>query len=118
MTIIRVRLCEADREQYGGGEPLPEELTVDVEQLLDLPASELEALDRDLTMPIAVFVDAMESWTLNVSQLRRVAAWLAVRNAGRTVPYAEFEPRLLRAEFSREATSNPPAGPSEGSSGA
>lgn len=115
MTIIRVRLCEYDRNRYGDEEPLPEELTVDVDELLDLPAGELEALDRDLNMPIAAFVDGLRTWSLNLAQLRRVAAWLALRQHGTTVAYEEFQPRLMRAEMVREA-GRPPAGTSEGSS--
>lgn len=116
MTTIRVRLCEHDRNRYGDEEPLPDELTVDVDALLDLPAGELEDLDRDLQMPVAAFADGLRTWSLNMAQLRRVAAWLALRQHGHSVPYGEFQPRLLRAEFVREA-GHPPAGTSEGSSG-
>lgn len=113
MTIIRVRLCETDRKEYGvDGELLPEQLSVSVDELLDLPAGEVEQLDRDLGMPIALFVDAMQSWSLGVAQLRRVMAWLAVRQSGRTVAYGDFQPKILRARFTREAADNPPAGPS------
>lgn len=115
MTVIRVRLCDADRKQYGGDEELPEELTLDVDELLDLPAGELEAIDRELQMPIALFVDAMQARSFGMAQLRRVTAWLAVRREGRTVTYDDFQPKVLRATFTREAA-NPPAGPSEASS--
>jgi hypothetical protein len=116
MTVIRVRLCEQDRKTYGvDGDLLPDELTLDVDELLDLPAGELEALDRDLNMPIAAFIDGLRAWSLNMAQIRRVAAWLALRQHGRSVPYEEFQPRVLRGEFTRE-TDHPPAGTSEDSS--
>jgi len=117
VTTIRVWLCEADRDQYGGDEGrLPEELAVDLEALKDLAAGELEQLDRSLGVPVALFLEPMETWAIDGAQLRRVVAWLAVHLAGRTVSYADFQPRLLRATFTREVDERPPAGPSESSS--
>lgn len=117
MTIIRVRLCEADRKEYGiSGEPLPEEMTLDVEGLKDLRAKELVALDRALGLPVKLFIGPMQSMALDVAELAYVVAFLVVHQAGSLVPAAEFDPRLNRAEFAREAMGNPPDGTSEPSS--
>lgn len=117
MTLIRVRLCAEDRKEYGGDAgPLPEELTLDVEALKDLTAGELEDVDRALGLPLAAFVQPLETWGLGPAQLRRVASWLAARQAGITIEFEEWQPRLLRAELTREASAVPPAGTSERSS--
>ncbi|MFI2577696.1 hypothetical protein ACH5AJ_36485 [Streptomyces rochei] len=117
MTIIRVRLCETDRVDYGiDGEPLPDVLTVDLEALKDITAAELEGLDRALNTPLALFLEPLERWDLRTAQVGRVAAWLAVHQYGSKVPFDDFQPRLLRARFDREVQADPPAGPSEYSS--
>ncbi|MFE7868849.1 hypothetical protein ACFUYE_00655 [Micromonospora humida] len=118
MTTIRVRLCETDRVDYGtDGESLPEVLTVDLEALKDLTASELEGIDRALNTPLALFLEPLERWDLRTAQVGRVAAWLAIHQHGSGVSFDDFQPRLLRARFDREVQAdNPPAGPSEYSS--
>ncbi|OKI47309.1 hypothetical protein [Micromonospora sp. CB01531] len=117
MTIIRVRLCEADRKEYGiDGEPLPEEMTLDVEGLVDLRARELVALDRALGMPVKLFFEPLLTWSLNVAEVAQVAAFLAAHQAGSPVKFDDFDPRLGRAELVREASDAPLAGASERSS--
>ena len=120
MTIIRVRLCELDRKEHGvDGELLPEELTVDLEALKDLPAGDLEAIDLAIGVPLVAFLRPLETGQLSSAQVRWVAAWLAVREAtGRTEAMKDFQPRLLRATFAREVDEQlPPAtGASETSS--
>lgn len=111
MTIIRVRLCDSDREQYG----VDADLTVDTETLKDLTADELVAIEEEMELPLAVFVEQFESGPLSVSRTRQVAAWLAVKQAGVDVRYGGFKPRLLRAVIEREATL-PNGGASESSS--
>lgn len=118
MTIIRVRLGEMDRKEYGrDGELLPDVLPVDLERLKDLTAAELETIDRALDTPLALFIEPMEKWSLTPAQLCRVVAWLAVHLHGSPASFADFQPRLLRAVFEREVPAdNPPAGTSESSS--
>ena len=118
MTIVRVRLGDTDRKEYGvDGDLLPEVCTLDVERLKDMTAAELEAVDRVLDAPLALFIDPMERWDLRAAQVGRVVAWLAARESGCPTPFADFQPRLLRAVFEREVPAdNPPAGTSESSS--
>jgi len=117
VTIIRVRLCETDRKEYGvDGDPLPEEMTLDVEGLKDLRARELVALDRALGLPVKLFVGPMQSMALDVAEVAHVVAFLVVHQAGSPVKFTDFDPRLNRAEFVREAMDNPPGGTSEPSS--
>jgi hypothetical protein len=115
VTKIRVQLCEEDRKEYGSEEgPLPEVMTLDLETLKDLRASELDAIDRALGVPLALFLEPLESWELKRAQVTKVAAWLAARGEGGVAPFADFDPRLLRATFVREDEASPPAGPEGG----
>lgn len=113
MTIVRVRLADEDRKQYGGDEGLlPAELVFDVEWLKDLPAGELDELEREMDLALASLLPQVEDKMPRAAFARRAVAFLAVRQAGNRVSYDDFQPRLLRAEFVQEDTGNPPAGPS------
>ena len=112
MTAILVRLDVEDRKRYGGDEPLPERLVCDTEWLKDLPAGELDELERETDLVFASLVPVIEGQVPRASVIRRAVAWLAVRQAGHHPTWAEFQPRLLRAEFTQEDDANPPAGPS------
>lgn len=116
MTIIRVRLDGEDRKRYGGDEPLAEWLVLDTEQLKDMQAGELSDLEREMDVVLASVLPAIEPQLASPAIIRRVAAYLAVRQAGHTLAWDDFQPRLLRAEFVQEDDANPPAGPSEVSS--
>lgn len=117
MTIIRVRLDADDCKRYGGeGGPLPDELVLDVEQIKDLPAGELDEVEREMDVALAAVVPQMEGSLPRASFVRRVVAYLAVRQAGGRPSWEDFQPRLLRAHFTQEEIPRPPAGPSEGSS--
>lgn len=108
--MLRIRLCEADRERFAA----PEELVLDVEAIKDLDAAELTEMDQALTMPVALFLPYFEGPLSDAAQVRRVAVWLALRLAGCDVAWDACTPKLLRAEFTQEA--RPPVGASEGSS--
>lgn len=116
MTIIRVRLDGEDRKRYGGDEPLPEQLVLDVEALKDLTAGELDEIEREMDLALAGLLKVIEPQLSSVSRFRRAVAYLALRQSGHKVSFDDFDPRLLRAEFVQEDDANPPAGPSEGSS--
>lgn len=116
MAVIEIRLCEADREEYGG----PEVLTVDAEALKDLRAAEHQAIDEAIGMALSMFIPLLESGPLSIAHVGRIAAWLGLRNAGVTVEWGKFDPRLMRATVERlgDDTRPPDAGtgPSEDSS--
>lgn len=112
MTMIKVHLGDADRADYGA----PEELTVDVEALKDMRASEHQAIDEEMGMALSIFISLMEDGLMQVAYVGRVAAWLGLRNAGVTVKWADFDPRLNRATFTVERDNPPAGGPSGPSS--
>lgn len=115
MAVIKVRLCDLDREEYGG----PEELTVDVEALKDLRAGEHESIDGATNMALSMFIPLLEDGPLKIAHVGRLAAWLGLRNAGIDVDYKKFDPRLMRATVERVGDDErPPAiGSSTSSSG-
>lgn len=113
MTVIKVRLCDGDVAEYG----CPQEVTVDVESLKDLRASEHAAIDQEIGMALAVFLPAMEDGLVQVAHVGRLSAWLGLRNAGVDIKYSDFDPRLGRATITAERDDHPPVdGPSELSS--
>lgn len=115
MALIKIRLCNADREEYGG----PEELTVSVEALKDLRAAEHQAIDEAMGMALSMFIPLMEDGPLSIAHVGRIAAWLGLRNAGTEVTWDKFNPRLLRATIERHGddTRPPASGPSDASFG-
>lgn len=114
MTVIKIRLCDGDRAEYG----CPEEMTVDVESLKDLRSSEHAAIDQEIGMALSLFIPLMEEGVVQVAHVGRLTAWLGMRNAGIDIKWADFDPRLGRATITAESDDqNPPAGgPSELSS--
>lgn len=115
MTVIKIRLCDGDRAEYG---ITADELSVDVESLKDLRASEHAVLDEQIGMALSLFIPLMEEGVLQVAHVARIAAWLGLRDAGQDIKWKDFDPRLNRAKFTVEGNEQrPPAGgPSESSS--
>lgn len=115
MARIRIQLCPGDQAELG----VDGDLVLDLEALKDLRASELQELDRALGGPAALFLPVLEHPKLpDIAHARRVAVFLALRQAGHDVEYAKCDPRLARAVFTREVDAPvPPAdGPSEAGS--
>lgn len=113
MTAVRIQLGDADRKRYD----VDGDLVLDLEALKDLTASELEKLDQELKVPVAVFVSAIEDKQFKAAQVARVTVWLALRQAGQALAYADCDPRPGRATFTPEVQARPPAdGPSPTSS--
>lgn len=114
MTMIKIRLCDGDRAEYG----TPEEMTVDVESLKDLRASEHAAIDEQIGMALSLFIPLMEEGVTQVAHVGRIAAWLGLHNAGIDIKWKDFDPRLNRATFTVEGNEQlpPVGGPSESSS--
>lgn len=111
LSLLRIRLCEADRDTYGCGE----EITLDFEALKDLTADELEEIDQELEYAVAVLLPLIEQGS-ELTRMRRCAVWLALRQAGSPVDYAKCNPQILRTRFEMETQPGPPDGPSEPSS--
>jgi hypothetical protein len=113
MTIIRVLLCAEDQARYGVGV-----LLFDSEKLKDMQADELVTFEQESDIAVASVLPLIEPTVSKLAISRRVAAFLALRQAGHDVRWVGFQPKLLRAEFEQvEVTrADPPAGSSESSS--
>jgi hypothetical protein len=113
MTIIRVLLCAEDRDRYEVGE-----LLFDSEALKDMTADDLVKFERESDVAVASLLPLVDPNLSVLAVARRSAAFLALRQAGHSARWDEFQPKLLRAEFEQvEVTrTNPPAGSSESSS--
>lgn len=108
MTTIKVDLCAGDKAEYGVGD---QDLSVDVESLKDMRASENSAIDQEIGMALSLFIPMLEEGVIQVAHCGRVTAWLALRNAGIDVKWNDFDPRLNRATFTVERDEQrPPAG--------
>ncbi len=115
MAVLRIRLCETDRDSYGG----PEWVVLDTDALLDLPASELEQIEMTIGSALAPYLafveraDARQARAM-LARMRRVCVWLARRQAGLVDEWDKFDPRVLRAGFElvEGADVVPPAEPS------
>lgn len=110
LSLLKIRLCETDRAAYGCAE-----LVLDLEALKDLPADELEEIDAQLQQAAAALIPLLETNSL-VARARRLAVWLALRQAGLSLDWEKCTPKILRTTFEVETQPGPPAGPSETSS--
>jgi hypothetical protein len=108
---MRLRMCTADQERYGG----PEWLDVDAAEdgLNDLDYDALKAIE-DQVMPVfgvslLRFVGKeFKEWTVPSIRGR---LWLALRNAGVDVALADFKPKALSVEMQlRAPDADPPSG--------
>jgi hypothetical protein len=89
------RLCDADRDEYGG----PEWLELDPDALLDFRASQLAAWEKDMGQTIVSVVSQGRNESANAI---RGQLWIALKLAGVNLEWAEFDPRALKAELRRE----------------
>lgn len=114
----RIRLCDEDRERYGG----PEVLEYDRAWLDDIPADELERIEAELLPHRVTLVQASAEWEYNLTaRACRVVFWLAYRQAGITLPYKDFTPKVMAAravdlELPDGGDADPPAPTEEESS--
>jgi hypothetical protein len=113
MTMqIRIHLGGADQQRFG-----VHGLALDLEALKDLEYEAYQAIEIDMKMPIALFLPVLEAGSLELAQVKRVAVFLALRQADNAIAWDDCTPRPGRTELEREADpAGPPAGPSEHSS--
>ncbi len=117
MTIIRVRLDDEDRKEYGGGEPLPAELVLDTESFKDMRGRELTAIEVEMDVQLRSFLPLLGvPRSRQAGPVEHRVAYLAARLAQPALKWDDFDPRLHRAVFVWEDDANPPAGTSESSS--
>ncbi|GGK32178.1 hypothetical protein GCM10010124_26220 [Pilimelia terevasa] len=101
--MARIRMCDADRETYGG----PEWLGFNLATLTDdTDLGELEAIEAatDTVLAVAVAepagVRAIRLWL-----------WIGLRNAGVNVEWAKFRPKVLRVAWEAGDALPPDGGP-------
>lgn len=87
--MLRLRMCDPDRERYGG----PEWLTFDNAKLRDTPCDELSAIEARTGIVLAEAVDNPAA-----AGAMRLWLWLALDQADVHVDWDEFTPRTLRVQ--------------------
>lgn len=108
------RLSDADRERYGG----PDWFGLDLDALLDLPASKLADWEREIR-PLTI-VEIIDDYA-SAASLRAIA-WVARKLAGVDhVPFEDFDPAVLRMRMMKtppeeQGKEQPPPDSSEDSS--
>lgn len=112
MMATRLRLCDEDREKFGG----PEWVTWDENELDDLSHKALAGFETEMQTSIVYLLQVDKvartiSWTT-------ARVWLARKMAGiKTVPFAEFDikPRKVLEEIVAEEDDAAPPSSSESS---
>lgn len=85
-----------DRERYGG----PEWFTFDDAAVDDAAADELELLETQLLPHDLSLIQALAEWRHNLTARSvRVVLWLGLHQAGVTVAYADFTPKVMVARM-------------------
>lgn len=101
---MEVRFTEpADVEKYGADWYTYDELAI-----VTRPARELVALEMELGVPLASVLDGFRASTV-LGDL--AAAWLAYRAAGNALPFAEFNPAIMLAEWRKVDLGKEPSSP-------
>ncbi len=102
----RIRMCDEDRERYGG----PEWVEVNVNDLGDERTGDLEAIEDHCDLMAGEFADKFARGSLKAT---RAMIWLGRRKAGCRDDFKTFRPRVLMARIepleSERADADPPA---------
>lgn len=88
MGVLELRMCDSDREKYGG----QEWIRLDVDQVLDTPSSTLRRWELQTAYPIERAInEASHSMPATATQ---VLVWLARKQSGdhRSNPSGQAEP--------------------------
>lgn len=110
---LRISLCPADQERFGG----PEWIVFDEDDLADVPIDTLERWEKPLLDTYGMsLLDMIAEATGGKVTMRslRAMVWMAYQRAGVDIDYAEFNPRLmdpqLRAHEGDDAAPPAPTG--------
>lgn len=109
--IIRFRLCDEDRAQYGGEEWVP----FDVEKFNRLRARELEGFEAQTGVPLRVVEETLagEATARGV----RALVWIARSMGGLRTPFGDFDIHTRLVQIKVDADGGPEAErPLDGSS--
>jgi hypothetical protein len=105
--VLKIRLGDEDRAELD----CPEWLEFDRDVLEDTRAGELHDLEMEMDFTFSQIFAAMPTRSARV---HRAVAWLALRQSGSKVGWADFDPKILKAEFRRgdgePQDDDPPAG--------
>lgn len=107
LAPIRFRMCDEDRDAYGG----PEWVTFDRERFKHLPGSELMAFEAATGFPLTGYFDDR----IDSAHGQRARLWVARRMAGLVDDWDKFDPRILLVDM--EIVKGGDAGPPDGPSG-
>lgn len=92
-TGYQLRMCDADRERYGG----PEWVTYADDQVIDLTFDELVAIEDAIGMSM-VQLRGVEA-RLYTARGCRAILWIARKLAGQDDDFAEFKPNVQRLDM-------------------
>lgn len=90
-VVIRVRMSDADRDEYGG----PEWVEYDHAIVEDMRASERIEIETTIGMSIPSWIDALAA-DIYAAQPAKALLWLARRQAGLVDDWAKFDPHVAR----------------------
>lgn len=99
--VLKIRLCDEDRDEYG----LPEWLELDRDLVDDMRADALHELEVEMDITIWQLFAVLATRS---ARCKRAVAWLAMQQAGSKVPWADFNPRILKARFAPGGDADPP----------
>lgn len=112
IEIIYFRMCDEDREAYGG----PEWGTLDVERLMDSRAGWLERIERSAGgYPVERMLVELQT-PFPSARATRMAMWLGRKQTGdatlktpdgRPESWDSFNPKTLRVKMTEEAPPEP-----------
>jgi hypothetical protein len=97
--VLQLRMCDADRERYGG----PEWLDYDAAVLDDTPCDELEDIEAQTGVVLFRAVQEPEA-----AAALRLWLWLALARAGVDIAWPDFTPRTMKLRV-RSGDADPPA---------
>lgn len=107
MVGMRLRMTDADRDEYGG----PEWVEFRESHLVDLPFDDIDAAEQAMGMSVAHLLQ-VEMPRFTVRAIRAVL-WLALRHADVDTPWPQFKPAALRADvvpiYADSGDADPPA---------
>jgi hypothetical protein len=105
---LQVRFTEPeDIEKYGADWYVYDEL-----MFVTKPARELIPLEMEIGAPLATVMDGVRESSVFGDT---AAAWLAMRAAGQAVPFAEFNPIIMLAQWRKMPKGEPGKAPAEDS---
>lgn len=93
MSMMRYKLCDEDRAEFGG----EEWYTLDVAKLANARGKELARIEVELGMPLAVPLGVVTGTSYAIEGIRAVV-WLARYQNGLRTPFNDFDIRTMKVD--------------------